>query len=300
MLLTVKTPHPFSFGSTVRSHGWCMLEPFSLAENPTVLSYSMTVDGIPADISITERDEGVLSVIVRHAGSVQTVNRSRIREAVRYMLRLDESYDELYRIAVKDQELRWIRKVAAGRMLRSATLYEDIIKMIATTNCSWALTTAMVGNICRALGNETPSGKRTFPGPEVLAAQTEKFIRSEIRAGYRAPYMLEVSQAIASGKVDPIDFLSDGYSAEELYLKLTELKGIGPYAAENLLKLIGHYDHLGLDSWSRKKYSQIHRKGRKVGDRTIVNHYRRFGKWSGLIFWLEMTREWYFEKFPLD
>src|SRR5260370_35068872 len=32
------------------------------------------------------------------------------------------------------------------------------------------------------------------------------------------------------------------------------VKGVGPYAAENVLKLLGRYDGLALDSWTRAKF----------------------------------------------
>jgi 3-methyladenine DNA glycosylase/8-oxoguanine DNA glycosylase len=165
--------------------------------------------------------------------------------------------------------------------------------MVCTTNCSWALTTIMVRNLCQALGTETPRGKRTFPSPAAIAGQSEAFLRKEIRAGYRAPYILELSELAASGKVDMEAFRRSGQPTDELYHELRALKGVGPYAAESLLKLLGRYDHLGLDSWTRKRYGQIYHNGRKVTDRTIERRYRQYGTWAGLVFWLEMTKEWY-------
>jgi hypothetical protein len=76
------------------------------------------------------------------------------------------------------------------------------------------------------------------------------------------------------------------------------VKGIGEYAAGNIMKLLGRYDYLGLDSWVRKKFSELHRGGRKTSDTSIERHYKQFGKWKGLFFWLEMTKDWYTEKFP--
>jgi hypothetical protein len=29
-----------------------------------------------------------------------------------------------------------------------------------------------------------------------------------------------------------------------------------------------------------------------VADKTIERHYKEYGEWRGLFFWLEMTKEW--------
>ena len=77
---------------------------------------------------------------------------------------------------------------------------------------------------------------------------------------------------------------------------MRSVKGIGPYAAGNIMKLVGRYDYLGLDSWVRSQYYALHHKGRTVKDSTIERHYAGSGRWRGLFFWLEMTRHWHDEK----
>jgi len=73
------------------------------------------------------------------------------------------------------------------------------------------------------------------------------------------------------------------------------VKGLGPYAAGNLLRLLGRCDYLALDTWVRQQFFKIHRKGRRVQDTAIERHYKKFGVWKGLFFWLEMTKEWHDE-----
>jgi hypothetical protein len=84
----------------------------------------------------------------------------------------------------------------------------------------------------------------------------------------------------------------------ELFAEVRSVKGIGPYAAGNILKLLGRYDYLGIDSWCRKKFFDLFKDGRIVSDRTIERHYAPFGKWRGLLFWLDVTEDWYHEQFP--
>src|SRR6202008_3426688 len=96
-------------------------------------------------------------------------------------------------------DFEWIPKQGAGRMLRSPTVFEDLVKMICTTNCSWALTQKMVTGLVEKLGRKTSEGLHSFPGPEALAAMPVEFFVEEVRAGYRAPYLKELSERIVSG-----------------------------------------------------------------------------------------------------
>ena len=50
----------------------------------------------------------------------------------------------------------------------------------------------------------------------------------------------------------------------ELIKEMRGVKGVGPYAAENLLKLLGRYDGLALDSWTRAKFFTVRNNGRKA------------------------------------
>jgi N-glycosylase/DNA lyase len=172
-------------------------------------------------------------------------------------------------------------------------VFEDTVKMICTTNCSWALTKIMTARIVERFGEPFGHGLFTFPTPGALASATEKELRKECTTGYRSPYLLELAEKVASGKLAIEEWRSSRVPTEELYESVRTVKGVGPYAAGNILKLLGRYDYLGLDTWVRGKYAELHTRGRRVKDSTIERAYARFGPWRGLFFWLEMTRDWH-------
>ena len=157
----------------------------------------------------------------------------------------------------------------------------------------------MVTNLVRVAGERLDDALTAFPTPEAVAALSEKTLRAKIKAGYRSPYILELARSVARGDIDIESWRTSPLPTEELFIAIRSVKGIGPYAAGNLLKLVGRYDELALDSWVRGKYCELHRHGRRVKDATIEKDYERFGKWRGLFFWLEMTREWHDDKFRL-
>ncbi len=299
MNLTISTPRRFSFLCTVFSHGWCALPPFGVDRDQRSLTRVVRLDGLaPLITHVTETDSGRLRVSFDDHAVLADAHRKAVVGQIRSCLRLDEDLDEFYAEAARHPSFRWIARKGAGRMLRSPSVFEDVVKMICTTNCSWSLTEVMVGNLCRQFGERVGDGRYAFPLPGALAESSEKFLRKEIRSGYRSPYLIELSRRVAKGELDLEAWRVSTLPDTELFAQVRSVKGIGPYAAGNILKLLGRYEYLGVDSWSRAKFAELHAGGRKVSDKRIDRHYRQYGKWKGLFFWLDVTKEWYRQEFP--
>ncbi|MFA6541211.1 MAG: Fe-S cluster assembly protein HesB [Bacteroidota bacterium] len=291
--LSLALPKKFSFQRTVNSHGWYDLPPFKSNEAYDELSAVVMLDRRrSAAIRITG-NRHALAVSIVNSISLGPREKKQIRESVRSMLRLDESLEEFYMLCRTEEHLRWVPKLHAGRLLRSPTVFEDVVKMMCTTNCSWSLTKIMVKNLTVKLGTKIGKEYFSFPTPEAIAAKSERWLRKEISCGYRAPYLLELCRRISSNDLELESLRTSDAPTEELYEKLRSIKGIGHYAAGNLLKLLGRYDYLGIDSWVRTRFSAMHTKGRKVSDRAIERHYHRYGRWRGLVCWMESTSDWH-------
>jgi N-glycosylase/DNA lyase len=177
-------------------------------------------------------------------------------------------------------------------------VFEDVIKTLCTTNCSWSLTRKMVANLVDALGEPSQSGARSFPTAEAVASRPESFFRNEIKAGYRSPYFVEIADAVAAGKIDPESWLHSPLSTIDLKKEIKKVKGFGDYAAENLLKLLGRYDGLALDSWLRAQFYKKHNSEKPCADKKIDKFYSEFGEWRGLAIWCDMTEDWFFASPP--
>jgi len=150
----------------------------------------------------------------------------------------------------------------------------------------------MVTGLVENLGRESDDQRRSFPTPEAMAAMPLKFFVDEVRAGYRAPYLKELAGRVASGELNVEEWLTSPLSTAELTKQIKSVKGAGPYAAENLLKLLGRYDGLALDSWTRARFFKIRNSGRKANDKKIARYYSRFNEWRGLALWCDVTRDW--------
>ncbi|MDQ2936554.1 MAG: Fe-S cluster assembly protein HesB [Acidobacteriota bacterium] len=290
MEISITTPREFNFKRTVISHGWCELLPFQLDQGKWLLTRTLDIkDAKPVTITISATKRALLIHTSRRLSQSAT---KKVVSDVRHMLRLDDHMGGFYRLLTEDRDFDWIPKQGAGRMLRSPTVFEDLVKMICTTNCSWALTEKMVTGLVENLGRESTDGRRTFPTPEAMALMPVKFYVNEVRAGYRAAYLKELADRVASGDLDVEAWLKSPLSTAELIKEMRGVMGVGPYAAENLLKLIGRYDGLALDSWTRAKFFTVRNNGRKTTDKKIARYYSRFKEWRGLALWCDMTRDW--------
>ncbi len=290
MQLTLRTPTDFNFYRTVLSHGWCALLPFELDREKWKLTRVLDLDrGRPVTVEISTRKSALKILVSRQ---VNEGAAKKIIRDVRHMFRLDDDLKHFYQITTAEPEFSWIAEQGAGRLLRSPTVFEDLVKMICTTNCSWALTEKMVTSLVSELGTASDDGRKSFPSAEVMAQKPTAFYRDKVRSGYRAPYLKELAQRVASGELDVESWLTTDASLADLIKEMKSVKGVGNYAAENLLKLIGRYDGLALDSWTRAKYAELRNSGRVANDKKILRFYARFNAWRGLVLWCDMTREW--------
>jgi len=290
MKITIKTPSDFNFRRTVLSHGWCVLPPFEFDKLDWKLVRVLGAgQARPVTVTVSATKSTVEVSASRRLGKKTAENVVR---DVRHMLRLDDDMLPFYQAVAADSEFQWIANEGAGRLLRSPTVFEDLVKMICTTNCSWALTEKMVHALVNELGHESDDGRKSFPAAEAMAKRPTRFFRDRIRAGYRAPYLKELAQRVASGHLDVESWLTSDLPHNELMKELKSVKGVGNYAAENLLKLIGRYDGLALDSWTRAQFARARNHGRTASDKKISRFYSRFNSWRGLALWCDMTRHW--------
>ena len=284
---------PVDLWRTLVSHGVASLPPSQLDEEARVLTVTVPVSRAkPRTLRIREARAGKARVDVLGPAPSQRVLRE-IRDVVSQMLNLEEDLSPLYAAAAADPELSWVTE-GAGRMLRSPTVFEDVVKTICTTNCAWSATVRMVGALVAELGEESVGGfGRAFPTPAAMASAPQSFYRDVVRAGYRGPYLRTLAADVAAGSLDlellrvtPTHELPDDEVAEALLA----LPGVGPYAAAHVMMLLGRHSRLILDSWTRPKYAGLN--GRKAADRQIERRFKRYGDYAGLAFWLFLTRDW--------
>lgn len=287
---SIEAPSHFDLRTAVCGHGWYDLAPFEWNDEARTLGYVFRCKkGKNVSKGTVAQIDG--RIVVRLDRS--RVEQEKAERDIRHILRLDDEMSDFYKVASNVEGTRWAARRGGGRLLRSATVFEDVVKTMCTTNCSWGLTRKMVANLVEKLGEPAGRGARAFPTPAAMAAVDEDFYRNEIKAGYRSPYFVELAERVVARDIDPESFLTSQLPTPELKAEIKKIKGFGDYAADNLLKLLGRNDGLALDSWLRSRFYQKHNKGKACPDKKITKHYAKFGEWQGLMIWCDMTEDWF-------
>ncbi|MGH2534695.1 MAG: DNA-3-methyladenine glycosylase family protein [Thermomicrobiales bacterium] len=290
---------PVDLWRTINSHGVASLPPMFVDESARTLTVTTSLAGIgPRTLTISAGRPGYgrLQAVGLPAGAAA---HDAALAAARHILRLDQDLSSFYALAANDPDLAWATH-GAGRMTRGATLFEDVVKTICTTNCAWSATERMVAALVANLGDPAPiapaagpSG-RAFPTPEAMAAVDESFFRDVVRAGYRSRYLRDLARTVAAGELD-LESLGRATPAElpdrDLAQRLLALPGVGPYAAAHIMLMIGRSSLLIFDAWTRPKYARL--MGLDfVTDAEITERFAPYGQYAGLAFWLFLTRDW--------
>ncbi len=284
----LQAPEDFRFKTTLESHGWIQLAPFSY---PPQLSSLQRVhqmsDGTVVRLTFTPDEDGIRVLVQGVDGRLPAAVRREMERVVARIFSLNQDLGPFYASLRGHRRYAWVRRTGAGRLLRSPTVWEDMVKTLFTTNTTWAGTRNMVQRAAQ-LGREGPDGTHAFPAPERIAPFNENELGEHLRAGYRTAYLLDLARRIAAGELDVESWDRSDMASDELYSAITELKGFGPYAASVMLKLLGHYDRLTIDSESRAMFAEKFNNGRRPKDSEIRRHYEPYGEWRGLVMWMDL------------
>jgi N-glycosylase/DNA lyase len=281
---------PVDLMRTFMSHGVADLRPGQVDQAERAYTTTLALPRAqPRTIRISAGRPGHGRVEVQGRKLGQQAARD-LTAAVRQILNLDEDLSEFYALVSDDPDLSWAA-AGSGRMLRTPTVFEAAVKTICTTNVAWSATVRMVNALVDNLGETGASGARAFPTAEAMASVPESFYRETVRAGYRSAYLHALASGVVAGvfEIEELAVQAD-LPDDEVASRLLALPGIGPYGAAHLMMLLGRHSRLILDSWTRPKYAKVN--GRKASDATVKRRFRRYGRYSGLAFWLYLTRDW--------
>jgi 3-methyladenine DNA glycosylase/8-oxoguanine DNA glycosylase len=272
---------PVSFARTVRSHGLASLAPAVITEEPLEYRRALRLNGKIVTVSMHEENGNL--VVEGPSGTARRDVR-QISASVARMFRFDDDLSGFYSAIAGDPAIGWAAG-GAGRLLASPSVFEDVIKTICTTNCTWSATVRMTDAL-------TELGGGAFPEPEMLAQTPPAWFADVARMGYRGAYVRTIAQQVAAGGLDLESLLpAHGREDDEVEDTLLSLPGVGPYAAAHVMQLLGRHRRLVLDSWTRPTYLRLAKK-KKAADRTIARAFARYGKYAGLAFWLFLTEGW--------
>ncbi|MFW6183362.1 MAG: hypothetical protein ACOC8X_06160, partial [Chloroflexota bacterium] len=137
MEFTISADTPFSLPAVVNSHGWVQLPPFRENGNggfeyvARLNSHRVTVTPLRA----TPADNGVRVQVEDDLGPEA---QAELADQVAWMVGLEQDLTPFYELVGEEPRLAHVVAHKRGRLLRSPTLFEDVVKTILTTNTSWA------------------------------------------------------------------------------------------------------------------------------------------------------------------
>jgi 3-methyladenine DNA glycosylase/8-oxoguanine DNA glycosylase len=282
--LIVPVPANFAFRATVLSHGWYHLAPFRWDGEARVLRRCEVLGGGAVDLTIAEDRKGLavsapVALVPHRQALVQRLGR---------MFQLGLETAEFVALTRTSPPHAWVGPSGFGRLLCGATVFEDAVKIIATTNTAWRQTVRMVELLTAKCGRRSSEGNAAFPEPAEIARFSAGELQNDCRLGYRAKSIHALATGVAQGTIHLAALgCSDGQRSEALFKGYLGLPGIGPYGAAHLLAMDGRHDYIAVDTEFRRFVRDRYHHGRPVSDRTMVRRYSRWGRWKYLAYWAE-------------
>ncbi len=218
---------------------------------------------------------------------VGQAGRKFLRDKVRWMFRADEDFAEFWTLCRSHPALRHCASTKRGALLRSPSVFEDVVKTLCTINCHWRNTERMVANLCQWFGEPCPGDGQvyTFPTPHRLAAASDRELQ-QVRLGFRAAWVRQFARRVVDGELD-LDAWSRQQDPEALRAAVLGVQGIGSYAANHMLMLLGHYEAIPCDSAVRAYLGISPKASQRELERRAAKRYARWGKYAYLAYMFE-------------
>jgi 3-methyladenine DNA glycosylase/8-oxoguanine DNA glycosylase len=285
--IPLQPPAAFDFDTVVESHGWSQLAPF---EWDTAAGRLSRPEALPSGAVATAlfrptAPGGPVTLEVTSLASLAVDEREELARRAARILALDMDLREFHDLCRERAGFEGVIEAAKGRLLRSSTLWEDIVKTILTTNVNWSGTRRMVRRLVDTLGTPLPwdLSQRSFPAPAQVLAGSDAL--AELGLGYRRPYLIDLASRLVDGELDLSQWEDRSVDTETRYRELRRIKGVGDYAASSILMVLGRADRIPVDSWARKMIGERLFGRSDVTDKEIAGAFAEFGRWRGLAYW---------------
>jgi 3-methyladenine DNA glycosylase/8-oxoguanine DNA glycosylase len=296
---SLKVPSDYDLARDVCSYGYFLLAPNHWDPASRTLWRVMHAGGRAAVVAVRQPKGAGSPLRLSTSVTLRSSERSVIEQGLSRMLRLDESAETLASFHRVDPRFA---PSGRGRLFRSPTLHEDIIKTVTSCNVTWPSTIIMNQRLCEVFGRrgQAPGGvaAHAFPTAAALAKASPATLRARCRVGYRDARIVQLARLMCTsprhGGIDAAWLEDPSTPDEAIFEALIELPGIGPYAAANIMQLLGRYGRLPLDTESvRHGRTVLGMKGTPASIMKRVHaHFAPFGPHAFRSYWFELWA-WY-------
>jgi len=330
---TLKTPDDYVLPRDACSYGYFLLAPaywdpaaraywrvLDLEDGPAVMRITQLDTSPERKPRVTDRSANTLPQSLAGLPLQITADRPLSRRErvqahaqISRMLRLDESAATIADFHTRDPRFApgsGTLQAGRGRLMRSPTFFEDVIKTVTSCNVAWTSTIIMNARLCVVAGpgnikSPHPCGSKAFPAPRRVAAKGPRILRARCSVGYRDQRIVALAAMFERGGrgsrvggtsksrlagIDTAWFEDPRTPDDAVHAALIELPGIGPYAAANIMQLLGRYSRLPLDSESLRHAKAV--LGWEGTDRALMkrmhDHYAPMGPHAFRSYWFEL------------
>lgn len=292
--LHITPPADYDLARDVCSYGYFLLAPNHWDHETQVLWRVFSLGDGPVLAEIAQPKGAGGKLRVRTSRTLAIKGQAELVAQVTRMLRLDESAEMLAGFHSLDPRFK---KTGRGRLFRSPTLFEDVIKTVTSCNVQWPGTITMNQRLCEVVGAKVRLGgvaAHAFPSAKQLAKVSAGTLRGRCRVGYRDQRIIELARLFSTpvkrGGIDQAMLQDPATPDDVLFRTLVDLPGIGPYAAANIMQLLGRYGRLPLDTESvRHGRTMLGFKGSSAQVMKKVHaHFAPMGDQAFRSYWFEM------------
>lgn len=169
---------------------------------------------------------------------------------------LGRDYGDVKRILCADPVMAKAMAFTPGMRVLRQEPWETLCSFIISANNNIARIRGIVERLCALAGEPLGGGHNAFPTPQRLAALTEADL-APARCGYRARYLLDAAQKVASGtlRLDTLYTLP----LEEARAQLMTVCGVGVKVAECVLLYgFARSECVPVDVWIRRALDNLY------------------------------------------
>ena len=243
------------------------------------------------------QDTRTRSVLVAIQSSSPVLDRDHNRkeqqltEQIDRMLRLDTSLEDFHELYPEAGERGF------GRLYRSPTLFEDMVKTITNCNMKWGGTVDMSAKLCKKVGSDG-----AFPTPEEIQRVGDDFLKEHCRVGYRGKYIWNLANDVVEGRLDLFRDLGSTprgiccHNREDVQKRLLKISGVGPFAANNILQLMGYFDSHPYDTETVRLWKEDFGASKSATKAEVFEsaraHYSRYEPYAFTAYWYDLWKNY--------
>lgn len=198
---------------------------------------------------------------------------------IRRFFRLDEDFDSIVNEIDLDPVMHRAIETYRGMRLIRQDPWECLLSFLCSSAKAIAHIRSIIESLCRYSGRKVHFGNTLgygFPEPRCIRDSLQL---EEVRAGFRASYLVKVNECIDRSQLLRLKELP----YKEARQTLMRLSGVGKKIADcTLLYSLDFLEAFPIDTWMKKGLQKVYFGGKRVGEKAMEEFVAsHFGPYAG-------------------